>query len=103
MSPYQFEIQYRQGELHRNEDALSRIPCSEGCKNCQKAFPCAALLEEAEEVTLEEQMDVDIADPNGDAEQSQVEEVETDIPEEVDELHVSWCAVRTLSDDPVLP
>ena len=32
-------------------------------------------------------MDADIADPNGDAEQSQIEEGETDIPEEVDELH----------------
>ena len=36
-------------------------------------------------------------------EQSQVEADETDIPEEVGELHVLWCAVRTLGDDPVLP
>ena len=47
-----------------------------------------------------EQMDVDTADPNGEAEQSQIEEGETDIPEEVDELHVLLCAIRTLSDDP---
>ena len=48
-------------------------------------------------------MDVDIADPSGDAEQSQVEEVKTDILEEVDELHVLWCAVRTLGDDSAPP
>ena len=61
------------------------------------------LVEEAEEVAPEEQIDVDIADPNGDAEPPQIEEGETDIPEEVDELHVLWCAIRTLGDGPAPP
>ena len=52
----------------------------------------------------EEQVDDDIVDPNDEAEQPQIEEKgEADIPEEVDELHVLWCAIRTLSDDPAPP
>ena len=104
LSPYQFKIQYRRGELHRNADTLSRIPCPEGCKYCQKTFPRAALAEEVEEMVPEEQEDDDIADPNGEAEQPQIEDRgETDVPEEVDELHVLWCAIRTLGDDPAPP
>jgi hypothetical protein len=36
LQQYDFEIKHRPGKLHSNFDALSRRPCQEECKHCQK-------------------------------------------------------------------
>ena len=34
LQSYEFEIQHRKGEQHKNADALSRRPCNDECKYC---------------------------------------------------------------------
>ena len=36
LSPFEYEIEYREGQRHTNADAMSRRPCSEGCKWCKE-------------------------------------------------------------------
>ena len=36
LSPFEYEIEYREGQRHTNADAMSRRPCSEGCKLCKE-------------------------------------------------------------------
>lgn len=36
LQEYQFQIQHRRGSKHNNADALSRRPCIEDCRHCQK-------------------------------------------------------------------
>ena len=36
LGEFQFDIEHRPGRLHGNSDALSRIPCQEDCKFCNR-------------------------------------------------------------------
>lgn len=36
LQQYNFEIRHRPGRVHKNADALSRRPCPENCKHCNK-------------------------------------------------------------------
>ena len=36
LSPFDYEIEYRAGQRHQNADAMSRRPCSDGCKWCKE-------------------------------------------------------------------
>ena len=36
LSPFNYEIEYREGQRHQNADAMSRRPCSDGCKWCKE-------------------------------------------------------------------
>nr|WP_253310135.1 reverse transcriptase domain-containing protein [Rickettsia endosymbiont of Ceutorhynchus assimilis] len=36
LQQYDFQIKHRPGNLHKNADALSRRPCKEDCKHCQR-------------------------------------------------------------------
>lgn len=36
LQSYDFEIQHRKGNLHANADALSRRPCGDKCKHCER-------------------------------------------------------------------
>ena len=36
LSPFEYEVEYRKGQRHSNADAMSRRPCSEGCKWCKE-------------------------------------------------------------------
>ena len=36
MSSFSYKIEYRAGQRHQNADALSRRPCSDGCKWCKE-------------------------------------------------------------------
>ena len=36
LSPFEYEIEYREGQRHTNADAMLRRPCSEGCKWCKE-------------------------------------------------------------------
>ena len=35
LSPFDYETEYREGQRHNNADAMSRRPCTEGCKWCK--------------------------------------------------------------------
>ena len=36
LSPFNYEIEYREGQPHQSADAMSRRPCSDGCKWCKE-------------------------------------------------------------------
>ena len=36
LSPFEYEIECREGQRHHNADAMSRRPCGEGCKWCKE-------------------------------------------------------------------
>ena len=36
LSPFEYEIEYREGQRHHNADAMSQRPCGEGCKWCKE-------------------------------------------------------------------
>ena len=36
LSPFNYEIEYQEGRRHQNADAMSRRPCSDGCRWCKE-------------------------------------------------------------------
>ena len=36
LSPFEYEIEYREGQRHTNADTMPRRPCCEGCKWCKE-------------------------------------------------------------------
>ena len=69
LSPFEYEIEYREGQRHTNADAMSRRPCSEGCKWCKERKKAEQLISVALQTELSISKTEELAEEEADSTQ----------------------------------
>ena len=76
LSPFEYEIEYREGQRHTNADAMSRRSCSEGCKWCKEWKKAEQLISVAVETEISISKTEELAEEEADS--TQVERSDTE-------------------------
>ena len=69
LSPFEYEIEYWEGQRHTNADAMSRGPRSEGCKWCKEWKKAEQLISAAVQIEISISMTEELAEEKADSTQ----------------------------------